>query len=291
MAAARYDESLKDQARDMRQAGMSVSRIAYELGVRSASVVQRWVADVPPPAWTRRPNAKDDVRLRARELRIAGGSLKTIARELSVASSTVSLWVRDLPVPPGLRERAAHAHRINGKRWQSERASREADRQRVKRAARESVGEVTDRELMLLGAVLYWAEGSKDKPYARREHVALINSDVQVILLFLSWLDLMGVPEVDRRYRLSIHESADVDAAHTFWSDVIGVPVTAFARPTLKRHKPRTVRLNVGSDYHGCLVITVCKSRVLYQQIDGVFTGVAEACAFRRDQDRSDRLA
>jgi transposase-like protein len=277
--AGKYDESLKEQAREMRRAGMSVSRIAHELGVRSASVVQRWVADVPAPAWTRRPRAKDDIRLRARELRIAGKSLKEIARELVVSTSSVSVWVRDLPVPPGLRERAAHAHRINSERWLRERARRENERQRVKQAARDLVGAVSDRELMLLGAVLYWAEGAKDKAYDRREHVALINSDVQVIRLFQRWLDLMGVPEEDRRYRLSIHESADVDAAHQFWSGVTGVPVSRFSRPTLKRHTPRTIRLNVGDSYHGCLVVSVCRSRVLYQQIEGLFGGVVDGCA------------
>jgi transposase-like protein len=290
MAAGKYDESLKEQARDMRRAGMSVSRIAHELGVHSTSVVQRWVADLPPPPWTRRPNAKDDDRLRARELRLEGGSLKEIARELEVAPSTVSVWVRDLPVPPGLRERAAHAHRINGQRWLRERARREDERRRVKQAARDRVGFVSERELMLVGAILYWAEGAKDKPYDRREHVALINSDVQVIRLFQRWLDLMGVPEEDRRYRLSIHESADVGAAQDFWSEVTGVPVSRFARPTLKRHEPKTIRRNVGDGYRGCLVISVCKSRVLYQQIEGLFTGLAEAVddlGTSRDADRT----
>jgi transposase-like protein len=277
--AARYDESLREQARDMRRAGMSVSRIAHELGVRSSSVVQRWVADLPPPEWTRRPNAKDEARQRARELRLGGRSLKQIAGELSVATSTVSTWVRDLPVPPGLREQARHAQRMNGERWVRERARREEERREVKSAARDLVGDLSDRELLLIGAVLYWAEGSKDKSYDRREHVALINSDRTVIELFQRWLDLMGVPAADRRYRLSIHETADIEAAHAFWSGVTDVPVSRFSRPTIKRHRPRTSRLNVGADYHGCLVVSVCQSRVLYQQIDGLFHGMVAGLA------------
>ena len=86
----------------------------------------RWVAGVPPPDWTRRPRAKDDLKLKARDLRVNGRSLLDIATELGVAKSTVSLWVRDLPIPDGLRERAAHAHRINGQRWLRDRARRES---------------------------------------------------------------------------------------------------------------------------------------------------------------------
>jgi hypothetical protein len=130
---------------------------------------------------------------------------------------------------------------------------------------------------MLVGAALYWAEGSKDKPWSRRENVVLINSDATVLLLFLRWLDLMGVSEDCRGYRVSIHETADLDAAHRYWSDVIGVPIERFARPTIKRHQPKTVRHNTGDGYHGCLSVSVRQSRILYQQIDGLWRGMVAA--------------
>lgn len=214
---------------------------------------------------------------RARELRRAGASLRDISRALGIATSTASVWVRDLPVPPGLRERASHAHRINSQRWSIERARREQDLQRVKSSAFAAVGDVSDRELLLLGAVLYWAEGSKDKAYDRRELVAFVNSDERVIVMFLRWLDLMSVPRENRTYRVAIHESADLEAAHAHWSQVTGVATACFDKPTIKRHKPRTNRLNVDESYHGCLVVRLRKSRVLYQQIEGLFAGMADA--------------
>ena len=216
MATIRYPEEFRRQARDMRLAGMSVSRIAHELGVVAPSVVHRWVADIPPPEWTRRPNAKDETRVVAREMRLGGASLKEIASRLSVSTSSVSVWVRDIPVPAGLQQRASHARRMNGQRWERERDRREAARKLVKDSARGLVGHLSERELLLLGAVLYWAEGSKDKPYDRREQLGFINSDPDVMRVFLRWLDLMGAAEPDRRYRLSIHESADIAAAARF---------------------------------------------------------------------------
>jgi predicted transcriptional regulator len=273
------EPDLKERARELRRQGLSVSQIADSLGRPVDRSMFRWVADLPVPEWTRRPNAKDETREAARDLRLHGWSLQQIATHLAVSKASVSVWVRDLPVPEGLRERAAHAHRINSKRWLRDRAKREEERQRVKREARSLVGELSDRELMLAGAVLYWAEGAKDKPYARRERVSLINSDPQVIVLFQRWLDLMNVPGDDRRYRLSIHESADLEAAHSWWSDVTGVPVDRFAAPTIKRHNPKTVRLNVGDDYHGCLVVSVRRSRILYQTIEGLFRGLVQGIA------------
>jgi transposase-like protein len=268
------DPELVQRARTLRAAGLSIEQIATRLDLRSRTMVYRWVRDLPTPQWTVRPNAKDHLRERAREMRKGGASYGEIKAALDVSSSSVSLWVRDLPVPPGLRERAAHAHRINGARWMRERNRREAERAEVKREAAARVGALNDRELMLLGAALYWAEGAKDKPWARREKVALINSDASVLHLFLRWLDLMDVSEQRRCYRLSIHETADLEAAHAYWSDVLGVPRDQFDRPTIKRHQPKTVRHNTGIDYHGCLIVSVRQSRVLYQQIDGLWRGM-----------------
>jgi transposase len=286
------DPELVERARTLRRAGLSIEQIATRLDLRSRSMVHRWIRDLPTPAWTARPRAKDHLRERARDMRRDGASYGEITAELGVSSSSVSLWVRDLPVPPGLRKRAAHAHRISGARWTRERDRREAERAEVKRAAAARVGDLNDRELMLVGAALYWAEGAKDKPWARREKVALINSDASVLQLFARWLDLMGVAEERRGYRLSIHETADLDVALSYWSEVLGVPLERFARPTIKRHQPKTVRHNTGDDYHGCLVVSVRQGRVLYQQIDGLWRGmVAASLDGGRDEEGHSRHA
>lgn len=48
-----------------------------------------------------------------------------------------------------------------------------------------------------------------------------------------------------------------------------------FMRSTIKRHNPKTVRKNVGDNYHGCLAVTVRQSRLLYQVLDGLVHGIA----------------
>ncbi|MGH8968391.1 MAG: hypothetical protein ACRDV1_00430 [Actinomycetes bacterium] len=267
-------DALRQAAVALRRQGLSTSQIASELGIRRSSTLSGWLVGTPPPDWTKRPRAKDAERERARAMRREGRSYAEIAGELGVSKSSVSLWVRDLPVPPGLAERALHAQRIGGDRWLRERRHREIDRQQTKFAAAKEIGDLSPRELLLVGAALYWAEGEKDKPYARRERVMFTNSDARVIQVFARWLDLVGVPPELRGYRISIHESADVEAAHRFWSGVVDVPISEFHRATLKRHKPKTVRLNVGPDYHGCLVITVRQGRDLYQRVEGMFYGI-----------------
>lgn len=90
-----------------------------------------------------------------------------------------------------------------------------------------------------------------------------MNSDADMIRLFLKWLALVGVGPERLRFRVSIHESADEPSAVGFWKEVVAASSTSFDRSNLKRHTPRTVRKNVGEDYHGCLCITVGRSAEL----------------------------
>ncbi len=95
----------------------------------------------------------------------------------------------------------------------------------------------------------------------------------------LRWLDLVGVARDRLILRVSIHESADVQAAEAFWRQLVDVDEDQFRKPTLKRHNPRTVRKNVGSDYCGCLIINVRRSTQLYRQIEGWWAGIIGSVA------------
>jgi len=55
-------EALREQAIALRREGKSRRQIKEILGVGSNSTLDQALASEPPPAWTRRPRAKDDVR-------------------------------------------------------------------------------------------------------------------------------------------------------------------------------------------------------------------------------------
>lgn len=83
-------------------------------------------------------------------------------------------------------------------------------------------------------------------------------------------------------YRVQIHESADVDAAMSWWAERIAVRPERFARRSLERHNPKTVRNDVGEDYHGCSCITVRKSKDLYRTAEGTVSALGrQACTAR----------
>ncbi|MFF0386952.1 hypothetical protein [Streptomyces sp. NPDC004286] len=269
-------ENLREQAIALRRQGMSLRQIRDHLKVHNNDLLNRLVHGEPAPAWTKRPNAKDDLREQARELRRQGHTYDQIEAALGCSRSSVSLWVRDLPKPER-RDPTEQAKLAARKRWDHELAIRDDQRRRTKAAAAADIGAMTPRELFMTGVALYWAEGAKDKPYARRENVQFVNSDPGVIRVFLAWLDLLEVERERLRYRVMIHPTADVEGAQRYWAGLVGVDTSAFQPTTIKKHNPKTVRKNVGEDYRGCLVINVLQGADLYRRIEGWWTGMVDA--------------
>ncbi|MEU8760782.1 hypothetical protein [Streptomyces sp. NPDC048659] len=261
-------ESLREQAVALRREGLSRRQIRDRLHVDNNDLLNRLLEGEPPPAWTRRPNAKDDLRARARELRLEGRTYDQIQLELGCSKSSISLWVRDLPKPER-RDPSEQAKLAARKRWEHELAVRDAVRRETKQTAALEIGSMTERELLLAGTALYWAEGTKDKSYARRENVVFVNSDPGVILLYLAWLRLLKIEPERLAFRVMIHMTADIEGAQRYWAELVGVPPAAFQKTTVKKHNPKTVRKNTGADYRGCLVVRVAQGAELYRRIEG----------------------
>ena len=269
---------LAERARQLRAAGRSRRQIQAELGIGD-DLAKAFLRGVPLPDALARPRAKDADREAAVALRAAGLTYDEIAAELGVSKSTCSLWLRDLPRPEADPAAAASAQerRVAAlrARARSDREARELEGRRLSAAAAESLGAITSRDLVLAMAVSYWCEGAKSKPWNRRKAIRWMNSDPLLVRLFLEGLDLIGIERDRLSLRVHIHENADEASTRRWWSDATGVPLGQFRSSTIKRHKPRTSRHNVGPDYRGCLCVTVLQGRQLYEVLDGLVQGLA----------------
>lgn len=261
------------QVRSLRANGATYDEIKKALNIGSDTVSRMLGAQ---GSVRRRPRIAEPVRAQARAFRHAGWSVPEIARELGLAKSTAWQITKDISwqPTPGRRERAERAARV---RWERDKARRAVERERLLDEMADEVGQLSDRELLLLGVVLYWAEGSKRKPWNSMERMRFINSDPDVILLYLAWLRLIGVADERRSFRVHIHQSSDVRGAEQFWADLVGVPVDAFAKATLKRHNPKTRRHNTGETYRGCLAVDVLGSSGEYRRMEALWRGVGQA--------------
>ncbi len=231
----------------------------------------------------RTPQELDRLREQAITLRRQGKSLRQIKEILGpMSNSTLNRILSGEPLPPwrtgpGYAESRARAAEGVRRYWAAERAAREAARAAISATATAQLGKLTDREIRIAGAIAYWCEGAKSKPYRIDQQVRFINSDPAMITFFLTFLDQTGVSRQRLRYCVQIHESGDAEAANRYWAEVTAATPDQFARPVIKRHTPRTTRPGGSADYHGCLLVSVAKSSGLYRQISGWAHGVMTA--------------
>ncbi len=255
-------------ARHLWRKGRSRGSIQRALGLDSDRLIDalQEAAD-PGPSDVGRSGIH--LRAAARLLRSAGWTHAEIAQELSISTSSSSLWTTDIG-----RSVDEIDGQLKPRQWNAmARGRADLRRQQQKLEAANSLPIMTADHLLVAAVVAYWCEGAKDKPYERRESLIFCNSDMRLIQLWTRFLDELSVTQDRRRYRLQIHESADVESARRYWADVLGVSPDRI-RTSIKRHVGTSTRRNVGDAYHGCLSIYVCKGAELYRQVDGWFQGI-----------------
>ena len=160
---------------------------------------------------------------RARELRAQSWTVPDIAKELGVSKSSVSLWVRDVEFVPNPR-RHNYWTRDNPHPMQ---VAKEAEIARCNAEGLERIGQLSDREFLIAGAVLYAGEGFK-----RGTHVGIANTDPVLLAMFVAWLRrCFEVDESRLRVRLYLHEGLDLEAAEQYWSELLRIPRSQFHKP------------------------------------------------------------
>ena len=154
----------------LRLAGLSRSQIADALGLRSGGqTLTRWLRGVRPPAGTRRPRAKDDLRETAVAMRTEGRSYREIREVIGVSQSTLYLWLRDV----ALTDEQRQALTLRGREATSARATENralAARRRafVRAQARSQIAELSESELFVAGGGCLLGRGDQEQALAAR---------------------------------------------------------------------------------------------------------------------------
>jgi hypothetical protein len=262
---------MREEARRLRIEGWRRADICRVLGIKDSSTFANWIKDLPVPPGVRTRRIDPALKEKALLLRSEGRSYRDIQEVTGVSRSTLSEWLKNVPITDEHRAALKDLQRsASQRRGDAQRARRIARQSHTRDQARDGFGPRTDRDLFVAGVAVYWAEGAKRKPWREgSDRVSFINSDSQMIRLFVDWLRLLGIGTDQLVFRLQIHEGADIDRATEFWARTVQVPESEFRRPTLKRHNPTSSRKNQGDSFFGCLRIDVRRSSELYRRIEG----------------------
>lgn len=206
-------------------------------------------------------------------LRLLGYSVKSIAKELHAAQSSVSLWVREVKLTEMQTQHLranTHTQEVIEKRRQARLKSELAKRRFFIEAAKKEVGLINKRELQLIGAALYWAEGAK-----KQSTVQFSNGDPNMIMVMMRlFRDIFHVDESKLRGCIHIHEHLDVEAAEKYWQTVTGISASKFYKTYNKPNKSSKGTRN--SLPYGVCDIYVHDVRVMHS-IKGWTEGIYES--------------
>ncbi len=215
-----------------------------------------------------KPSQKEN----AISLRTQGKSYSEILKEVPVAKSTLSLWLRSVglskPQQQNITEKRLDAARRGGAAKKKQRLE---NTERIFEECRKEIGIISKRDLFILGIALYWAEGSKEKTYHIGSGVSFTNMDPKMLKMFLVWLKEMGVSIDEMVFEIYLHETRKdifVDA-QAYWSKQLQIPLERLGTLYLKKGAIKTNRHNIDDEYYGIIRVRVRKSSELYRRITG----------------------
>lgn len=219
---------------------------------------------------------------KAINLRKKGFSYSEILREVAVAKSTLSLWLRSVGLSKKQKQRLTEKKLAAMKRgWESCHKKRVLITQEIKNKAKKEIIRLTKKELWLIGIALYWAEGSKEKDYRPGSGIQFPNSDPYMIEFFLTWLlEIIKIPKERINFDIYIHESHknNTNSVIDYWSNHTGFSCDNFKHIYFKKNKINTKRKNIGKSYYGLLRIKVKGSSDLNRKIQGWIEGIYNHC-------------
>jgi Homeodomain-like domain-containing protein len=204
----------------------------------------------------------------ARSLRREFGlPVKEIARRVGVSVSSVSLWVRDVPLTP--EQEAALDARNPVRSGQRTGAVNNSRRRRDERRVAQEHGRALAREReadFIAGCMLYWAEGAK-----HRNVVALTNSDADLLVKFVCFLRRsFDVP--DQKFAFSVNcflgNGLSLSEIEAWWLSRLDLPQSCLRKAAVNRVSSASQRKRGHVLPYGTGRITVC-STFIVQSIYG----------------------
>lgn len=226
--------------------------------------------------------AKSREKIKARELRTQGKSIKEIASILRVAKGSVSVWCRDIELTPKQIQRL-HEKMVKGNYKGSLRGARVQHERRLQQIKQlhiegfKTINSLSKRDLLLIGAALYWGEGMKKEGRAR-----IANSDPIIIQFMINWFQFVwGISKDQLTLSILINRIHKKRARQVeqYWSNLLNIPLIQFTKTTLIKAKNKKVYKNF-RDHYGTIIVSVRKGSDLRHKINGLIVALSPKSFF-----------
>ncbi|MBN2831022.1 MAG: hypothetical protein JXL82_01900 [Candidatus Omnitrophica bacterium] len=207
-------------------------------------------------------------------LRKQGKTFNEILEKVVVSKGSLSYWLRGIDLTDRQLKRIKYKNEKTKRKFveynAAKRKQAETEKEFILNSAAQEIGNLSKKELKLIGIALYWAEGYKA---SARSIAEFTNSDPAMITLMMRWFrDVCGVPEPRFRVRLQVHDIARQSKAVDYWSRVTALPKNQFTKPYVKispssKNKMGSILL------YGICSLRVCDTK-LFNKIQGWIKGL-----------------
>jgi len=213
---------------------------------------------------------------KALKLRLGGKSYGEIRRTIGIPKSTLSSWFKDLKLSASVQKVLLNKKRATNKylmKFNRERTlTIQVENQKITKNSLKEIKRLSEYEIKLIGAALYWGEGYKNQK-RNSKCVQISNSDPYLIALFLRFLrEVVNVPEERLKVSIFIHTNVSAAKAIKFWSKVTNIASNRFQTAVSISSASKRKRPPKSLPY-GTLKLSV-NSRQNFYQIKGWIDGL-----------------
>lgn len=206
--------------------------------------------------------------LEIKNLRKKGFSIPEISRECNRPKSTVSRHIKGVRILSRYYQR--WLSRRNASKIISERNWQLADKK-----AKQLIDVITEKDLILMGISLYWAEGAK-------RDFTFSNTDAEMIRIFVYVLrKVFGIKDKDLKISLRIYEDLNKKTCLHYWSGIVGIKLGINTSVDILKGTKK------GKLKYGMCRIRAKKSGLLLKEFFAIIKRVTSLTSPRSSTDRT----
>lgn len=172
---------------------------------------------------------------KALSLRLEGKTYGEIKQALNIPKSTLSSWLKAVALPPHalsiLQRKQQHSleplMQFNERRT----LTIQKENQNISEEFKQKVKTLNQRELMLIGASLYWAEGYKNFNHKRKSYpyINFANSDPTMVVVFINFLEkVLKISKDKMRAIVYAYPATNKPEAIHYWQNITNIPKENF---------------------------------------------------------------
>ena len=186
---------------------------------------------------------------RAIQLRLKGRSYTQIKDELGISKSTLSGWLKDMPLSSEQFKKLSVVERRVESYKETCRVRKENILKKIYNEEKKNILPLSKRDLFIAGLFLYWGEGGK----TQESTLALSNTNPGTIRFFMYWVrNCCEVPEGKIRIKLHLYKDMNFDKEAIFWEKQTGIPKMRFMKTYVKDSNKSSITYKNGFGHGTC---------------------------------------